>query len=69
MKIDANIECIQYERCSWKNSVVRYSIGSWDVVLAQHHRTSEYVETSEYVQRRLIIRVCSVWEQFNDMVC
>ena len=57
MKIDANIECIQYERCSEENSVVRYLIGSSDVVTAQHHRTSEYVETSEYVQRRLVIRV------------
>ena len=57
MKIDANIECIQYERCSEENSVVRYLIGSSDVVIAQHHRTSEYVESREYVQRRLVIWV------------
>ena len=41
---------------------VRYYIGSSDVVVAQHHRPSEYVETNEDMLTRLVMRVRSVYE-------
>ncbi len=45
-----------------KTAKVRYYIGSSDVVVAQHHRPSEYVETNEDMLTRLVMRVRSVYE-------